>query len=114
MKIRHFVLAIIGILFIGILKGTGQGDGSRANLLAPNGVWGINPKYLNLDQNLAPVGNILVEGAEFKIDVFPNTFFHTFAIGNCYARVLAMVNPGSGSAQLDPQPDSPIWYQPEK
>jgi len=38
-----------------------QCNGPHANLLAPNGVWDVNPKYLYLQQNLAPAGNILVE-----------------------------------------------------
>ncbi|WP_276390431.1 transporter [Eudoraea chungangensis] len=107
MKFRTYILGITSIIWTGYLTGYAQGDGPRSNLLAPVGVWGLNPKYLNLDQNLAPAGNILVEGARFKIDVFPITLFHTFGIGNRYARVLAMVNPGSGSAKIDPENNLP-------
>ena len=82
-----------------------QGDGPRAELFAPTGVWGANPKYLHLEQNLIPAGNILVENANFKIDVFPTTFFYTFGLANNYARVLAMINPGRASVNgnINPQ-----------
>lgn len=107
MKSRTLSLGLAILLFASLFRGRGQGDGPRAGLLAPKGLWGVNPKYLNLEQNLAPAGNILVEGSEFKIDVFPITFFHTFGIGNRYARVLAMVNPGSGSVKIDPENNLP-------
>jgi hypothetical protein len=105
-KGKSSVFLIIGLFFV-TMACLAQGDGPRAELFAPIGVWGINPKYLNLEQNLLPAGNILVEGANFKIDVFPTTFLHTFAIGENYARVLAMLNPGSGKATANINPQIP-------
>lgn len=107
MKFRTLILGVTALILAGLFQSHSQGDGPRAGLLAPKGVWGVNPKYLNLDQNLVPAGNILVEGAQFKIDVFPTTFFHTFGVANRYARVLVMVNPGSGSAKIDPENNLP-------
>lgn len=78
-----------------------QGDGPRAHLFAPKGVWAVNPKYLHLNQNLLPAGNILIEDLDISIDVFPTTFLHTFGIKNRLARVYAMINPGSFSARTD-------------
>ncbi len=78
-----------------------QGDGPRAHLFAPTGVWAANPKYLHLNQNLLPAGNILIEGLDITIDVFPTTFIHSFAIKNRLARIYGMVNPGSFSATTD-------------
>lgn len=78
-----------------------QGDGPRSFLLAPKGIWGINPKYLYLNQNLTPSGNILVKNADFTINVLPTTFLHTFSIGGNYARVFAMASPGWVNATLE-------------
>lgn len=86
----------------------GQGDGSRAHLPAPTGVWGVNPKYLHLNQNIVPAGNILVENVDFTIDVVPTTFFHTFGIKEHYARVLFMVNPGKVTASAASLPAVPV------
>lgn len=83
------------------LNNYAQGDGPRSELFAPTGVWGVNAKYLHLEQNLLPAGNILVENADFNINLFPTTFFHTFGIGKQYARVLAMINPGSATASAN-------------
>jgi hypothetical protein len=105
-KVKYVLLILSFYLFT--ITCFAQGDGPRSELFAPTGVWGVNPKYLHLEQNLLPAGNILVEGANFKIDVFPTTFFHTFGIGNNYARVLAMVNPGSGKATADINPQIPV------
>lgn len=78
-----------------------QGDGPHAHLLAPTGVWAINPKYLNLDQNLLPAGNILVKDADISVNVFPTTFVHSFGIKGKLARVFIMANPGSLNATID-------------
>lgn len=101
-------LILTALLLICALSSKAQGDGPRSHLLAPTGIWGLNPKYLNLDQNILPAGNILVEGANFKIDVAPITFFHTFSIGNRFAQALVMINPGHVTATLDPSQSLPI------
>ena len=79
---------------------SGQGDGPRSHLQAPIGVWGVNAKWLHMDQNLLPAGNILVQDADIVVDVFPTTFFHTFKLGNNLAQALLMVNPGSAVGRL--------------
>lgn len=78
-----------------------QGDGPRAHLLAPTGVWAVNPKYLDLDQNFLPSGNILVKEADIAVSLFPITFVHSFGINGRLARVFVMANPGSLTAKLD-------------
>jgi hypothetical protein len=80
-----------------------QGDGPRAHLFAPTGVWAVNPKYLNLDQNFLPSGNILVKEADISVDVFPTTFIHSFGIKGKLARIFVMANPGSLNASIDTQ-----------
>jgi hypothetical protein len=85
-----------------------QGDGPRAYLLAPKGVWGLNTKWLNLDQNIAPA-NILVPGADISVDVFPITLFHTFSIKGRFSQAYFMFNPGSATATAtDIPPELPI------
>ena len=66
-------LSIISTSFV-----LAQGDGPRSHLLTPTGVWAINAKYLNLDQNLLPAGNILVEDLDLKINLFHGCPFWTF------------------------------------
>lgn len=94
------------VLFIGIITPStfAQGDGPRAHLFSPTGVWAINIKYLNLNQNLLPSGNILVKDADITVNIFPTTFVHTFGIGGNFARVFFMVNPGSLEATIDANP----------
>jgi hypothetical protein len=74
-----------------------QGDGPRTYLLAPKGVTGINIKWLNLDQNITPP-NIFTPGASVKVNVYPVTLFHTFAIKGVYTQAYFMVNPGAVTA----------------
>lgn len=96
------------IVFACQLQSSAQGDGPRAFLLAPKGVWGINPKWMNLNQNFLPSGSILVKNADIKVDVFPTSLFHTFGIGGRYAQLIFMVNPGSASGTVEPgQPGIP-------
>ncbi|MFD1292779.1 transporter [Lutibacter holmesii] len=92
---------ILILLFFSISSGLfAQGDGPRAHLFAPKGVWALNVKYLHLDQNLLPGDNILVKNADIKIQLFPTTFVHTFGIGKKFARVFFMLNPGSLNANI--------------
>lgn len=96
---------VLGLAFLLITRSVlAQGDGPRAHLFAPIGVWAVNAKYLHLEQNLLPNGNILVKGADITVDVFPTTFVHSFRIKNRLARVFLNVNPGSLTAKLDANP----------
>jgi hypothetical protein len=105
-KRMHLLRSIALITCVILLGGSAraQGDGPRAFLLAPKSVWGINAKWLNLEQNIAP-GNILVPGADIKVDVFPTTVFHTFSIKGHFAQAYVMVNPGSGTASAKGVPE---------
>ena len=78
-----------------------QGDGPRTFLLAPKGVWGINPKPTFLDQNFLPSGDILIKNANIQVNVFPTTFFHTFGIGGQFAQLMVMVNPGNANGTVE-------------
>ena len=101
-------LLIISLLIYFGVTLFAQGDGPRSYLLAPEGVWGVVPKWLNLNQNLLPAGNILVAGADIKIDVFPTTFFHTLRIKGHFAQIQFMANPGTASGILEnPSPALP-------
>ena len=100
-------ISLLFVLIFAIIKGgylLAQGDGPRAHLLAPKGVWAINPKYLNLNQNILPAGNIYVKNSDITVDLFPTTFVHTFNLGGKFARIFAMANPGSvkASAFIEP------------
>jgi len=77
-----------------------QGDGARSQLLAPRDMWGVKIKWVHLNQNLLPSGNILEPGSQIKVDVFPTTLFHTFAIKNKFAQVLFTAVPGASSARF--------------
>ena len=81
-----------------------QGDGPRSHLFSPTSVWVVNAKYLNLEQNLLPAGNILVEDLDLKINLFPTTFIHTFSLFGNLSRVFAMANPGSLTASTTVNP----------
>lgn len=95
----NYLKAVITItLLLSSIYLYSQGDGPRAHLQSPIGVWAINPKYLHLDQNLLPNGNILVKNANINVDVFPTTLVHTFSIKGKFARVFGMINPGSLTA----------------
>jgi len=85
-----------------------QGDGPRAFLLAPKGIWGVNPKWMNLSQNFTPSGNILVKDADIKVNVFPITAFHTFGIGKTFAQIMVNVTPGSLSGTAFAIPGVPV------
>jgi hypothetical protein len=85
-----------------------QGDGPRTFLLAPKGIWGVNPKPTFLDQNFLPSGDILIKNADLHISVVPVTLFHTFGIGNRFAQLMVNLNPGSASGSVEtPQPGLP-------
>jgi hypothetical protein len=74
-----------------------QGDGPRSFILLPKGVWAVNARWMNMNQNINPSGTILVPKAEVNIDVFPITLYHTFSLANRFAQLSVMVNPGSVS-----------------
>lgn len=100
MKIKAFILTFLIILGL-VPSIAAQGDGPRAHLLAPKGIWALNPKYLHLNQNLLPAGNILVKNADLSINVFPTTIVHTFGIKGRLARVFVMGNPGSLEGKVE-------------
>lgn len=78
-----------------------QGDGPRSYLLSPVGVVGVTPKYLDLNQNLVPAGTIYLQDSDINVNIFPTTFFYNFKLGNKFAQVQAMINPGSASGTLE-------------
>ena len=100
---KYFTSLFVLLFWLSSQTIFGQGDGPRSHLFAPTGVWAVNVKYLNLDQNLLPGGNILVKNADIAVDVFPITFIHSFGLAGKLARVYAMANPGSVSAKADIQ-----------
>lgn len=86
-----------------------QGDGPRSFLLLPKGVFGVNARWLGMNQNMNATSTILVPGSEIKINVFPITLYHTFSLAGRFAQVSLMVNPGSISASaLDVPPVIPL------
>jgi hypothetical protein len=75
-----------------------QGDGPRSFLLLPKGVWGVNARWMGMDQNINATGTILIPKASVNINVYPITLFHTFSLAGRFAQVSFMFNPGSVSA----------------
>lgn len=95
---KHIKIGIIILICFSVFNVFAQGDGPRAHLSSPKGVWAVNPKFLNLDQNILPAGNILIKDVDLNINVFPTTLVHTFSIKGQFTRVFAMFNPGSLTA----------------
>ena len=100
-------LLSLAFIFI-LLKTNAQSDGARSHLPSPTGVWAVNTKYLNLDQNILPSGNLLLKNANINVDVIPITLIHTFNIGKTWARVFVMVAPVSSFKATTPISALPI------
>ncbi len=99
-RIKKAAISLL-LLIAGFVQVIAQGDGPRTFLLAPKGVWGVNPKPTFLDQNFLPSGDILVKDANIQVNVFPTTFFHTFGIGGRFAQIMFMVNPGNANGSVE-------------
>jgi hypothetical protein len=78
-----------------------QGDGPRAFMLTPKGVWGVDAKWLNMKQNIIPSGNGFIPGADITVNAFPVSLFHCFSIKGKFAMVQAMVAPASFNGTID-------------
>ncbi len=100
-KLIILQLVIISLIIINNSGALAQGDGPRSFLLAPTGLWGIDAKWLNLEQNIVPAGNFFIPGANIKVNVFPVTAFHTFSIEGRFALIFAMINPGSSKGSVN-------------
>jgi hypothetical protein len=92
---RVFILSVF--LIFSVISFS-QGLGARSYLLAPKDVWGVNAKWLTMNQNFVPAGNIFIPGADISVNVFPTTLFHTFSLGGHFAQAYVMINPGSATA----------------
>ncbi|MFK7936524.1 MAG: transporter [Saprospiraceae bacterium] len=100
---RKRILQISILFFCFILSNHSifaQGQGPHSSLLTPTGVWGVGVKYLNLQQNIAPSNQALVQNAEFNIDLFPIAVFHTFGVKNQQSQLAFMLNPSSANLAL--------------
>jgi len=103
--IRKFFITLIISISILLLSTEGifaQGDGPKAFLLAPTGLWGVDAKWLSLSQNIVPSGNVFVKSADLKINVFPISAFHTLNIAGRYSLLQVLIAPGNveGTADL--------------
>jgi hypothetical protein len=78
-----------------------QGDGPRAWMLGPKNMFGIDAKWLSLNQNIVPSGSIFLPEADLKVNVFPTTLFYTFSLGGRYAMIQANITPGSFTGTAD-------------
>jgi hypothetical protein len=81
-----------------------QGDGPESHFIKPQKMWGLNFKYLNLNQNLSVNGDILTPNLDLEINSFPITAFHVFSIKGLHAEVIAMMNPTSISSSFRAAP----------
>ena len=103
MNHKKFLLLILCIISINFsLKNVyAQGDGPRAWMLGPTNLFGIDAKWINLDQNIVPSGSIFIPEANLKVNVFPTTFLYTFSLGGRYAMVQANFAPGNFTGTAD-------------
>ena len=85
-----------------------QGDGPRSYMLSPVEVFGINAKWLNMDQNMLPASYIYIESADLKVNVFPTTLFSNFGIKNRFAQAQFMLNPGKVKGDLNTELKLPL------
>ena len=97
---RYFLVILSVLLSSGQL--IAQGDGPRTFLLAPKGLWGVNPKATFLSQNFLPSGDILIKEADINVNVVPTTLFHTFSLGGRFAQAMVMINPGAANGTVAP------------
>jgi hypothetical protein len=81
-----------------------QGDGPESHFIKPQKMWGLNVKYLNLNQNMSVNGDILTPNLDLEINAFPITVFHVFSIKGQHAEVIAMMNPTSISSRFKAAP----------
>jgi hypothetical protein len=88
------------LLFLISISAFSQGDGPRSYLLSPKGIIGANPKYLSLNQNLVPAGNIYLTDSDINVNVFPTTLFYNFGLGKRFAQVQFMFNPANASGKI--------------
>lgn len=96
----HKILLLFTLIFL--LKDStlfAQGDGPRNLLWGPKGATAFIPKWMHLTQNITP-GNVLIEDADIKIDVFPLTLVHNFDIGGRFAQIMLNAVPGSASGSI--------------
>ena len=89
------------LLFLTHFVTYSQGDGPESHFLKPQKMWGLNIKYLNLNQNMSVNGDILTPNLNLEINSFPITLFHVFSIKGQHAEIVAMMNPSSISSSLD-------------
>lgn len=93
-RLIGFILLIVPNLVLA------QGDGPRSYLLGPVNLFGVTPKYLDLNQNLVPAGTIYLEDSDINVNVFPTTLFYNFKLNGNFAQVQFMINPGSANGFL--------------
>ncbi|OBQ50152.1 transporter [Tamlana sp. s12] len=101
-------ILLLLITFSTLQIANAQGDGARMILWGPNGVTGVIPKWMSLNQNITPA-NILVKDADLHINAFPITAIHNFGIAGRFAQVMVNAVPGNvnGSAAI-PETGTPI------
>jgi len=103
MNHKKILLSFLCIISINLsLKNVySQGDGPRAWMLGPTNLFGIDAKWINLDQNIVPSGSIFIPEANLKVNVFPTTLLYTFSLGGQYAMLQANFAPGNFTGTAD-------------
>ena len=92
MKLNYPFLAFVVFCSLS-LHMQAQGDGPESHFLKPQKMWGLNIKYLRLNQNMSVNGDILTPNLDLGINSFPITLFHVFSIKGQHAEIVAMANP---------------------
>lgn len=99
-KLLLLIFFIISICF-SLKNVNAQGDGPRAWMLGPVNLFGIDAKWINLDQNIVPSGSIFIPEADLTVNVFPTTILYTFSLGGRYAMLQANITPGNFTGTAD-------------
>lgn len=103
MNLKKKLILILLIVSSGVaLKNVNaQGDGPRAWMLGPTHLFGIDAKWLNLEQNIVPSGSIFIPNANLTVNVFPITFLYTFGLAGNYAMIQGNFAPGNVTGTVD-------------
>lgn len=91
---------LVVILTLSLSNIYAQGDGPYSHFQKPRHLWGINVKYLHLNQNISVNGDLFTPNLDIIANSYPITAFYTFAIKGQHVEILAMMNPTSISSTL--------------
>jgi hypothetical protein len=86
-------IAVLGLIVLLLIPGTAraQGDGPHNLPLMPINTNIFTPQVLVLSGNIGPAMTAVVPGATVDVVAVPITYFRTFAMGNRFGRLFAVL-----------------------